>query len=265
MEEEYAHPAIFIGHGSALNAFDKQGKYYKALLNFAKNNPRPDTIVVLSAHWQTDETIEITGNETQFPELPEDEENSYLKALIKSIRGNPALARSIIYSLKKKGFKSRVNTEKGIDHGAWIPVYLMYPELDIPVLQISVPLDKRPKSIFKLGLSLRAFRKEKILFIGSGNVVHNRKIRHQERDAPVSGWAKDFDAWIEEHIFGDLDELFDYENLAPNSSYAAPTPEHLSPLFFVLGLKYDFEKIKTIYEGFEHSTTSMRSFCFEMK
>ena len=261
MEADFVFPALFVGHGSISNAFIKDGKYYKALMNFKASNPIPDTIVVLSAHWQTDNQFEITcwENNEAFCDDEESNDHGTLKR-IKPITGNVSLARSIVYTLKKKGIKSSINDERGIDQGVWIPLSILYPDQDIPIVQISLQVAKGPRSLFKLGMYLKKFRTENILFMGSGNVVYNRKIRHQEKDAPVSGWAKDFDSWIEESIFGDLENLFNYQEYAPNADYAVPTTEHLDPLFFVLGLKNEDEKIKTIYEGFEHSTTSMRTF-----
>ena len=245
-----------------MNALEKEGKYYKALKKFSITNPEPEAIVVVSSHWETENIIEITGSEVLEPLLLEDEEQKKLKSLKKTFIGNPSLARSLAYSLKKKGIKSKVNMNRGIDHGAWVPIYLMYPEKNIPIIQFSLPAEKGPKSLFRLGNALKSFRKDNILFLGSGNVVFNPKIKHQSKEAPISGWAKDFDAWIEENMFGDLENLFDYQNLAPNANYAMPTSEHISPMFVILGLKNKEEKIKTMYEGFEYSTTSMR--CFQI-
>lgn len=260
MVEEQLFPALFIGHGSPSNALLKNGKYFKALRTFADSHPKPSSIVVLSAHWQTEDIIEITGNEELIPFLTEETDNGELIKLLKPFKGNPSLARSIAYALKKKGIRAKINNEYGLDYGAWGPASLLYPENDVPIIQLSLPMAKSPKTLLRFGLSLKVFRKEDILFIGSGNIVYNEKIRHQQQDAQISGWAIDFDTWIEENMFGELDNLLDYENQAPNANYAVPTPDHFNPIFFVLGLKGVDEKIKTIYEGFEFSTTSMRSF-----
>lgn len=259
MDEGFIFPALFVGHGSTTNAFINEGKYYKALVNFSSTNPRPDSIIVVSAHWQTRKEYQITCWNKNVPICDEQADETLIKK-VKSFTGNEELARSLVYTLKKKGIKAKVNTERGLDQGVWVPLSIMYPDNDIPVVQLSLQIAKRPKSLYKLGESLRNYRKENILIIGSGNVVYTSKIRHKEKDAPISGWAKDFDIWIEENIFGDLEDLFNYQEYAPNADYAVPTTEHLDPLFFVLGLKHEQEKIKTIFEGFEHSTTSMRSF-----
>ncbi len=194
------------------------------------------------------------------PFLPEEFNTKEFEKFIKPYKGNPTLARSIVYTLKKKGLKAKINNSYGLDYGAWGPVSLLYPDIEIPVIQISLPLEKKPKSLLKLGVSLRTYRNDNILFIGSGNIVYNEKIKHQQKDAPSSGWAKDFDDWVEENMFGELDNLLDYQEQGPNANYAVPTPEHFNPIFFVLGLKGVDEKISTIYEGFEFSTTSMRTF-----
>jgi 4,5-DOPA dioxygenase extradiol len=260
MEEENPFPALFIGHGSVVNALLKQGKYYSALRKFSTKNRKPDSVIVLSAHWETENLIEITSrekNESYFDNNDVIEDNSQFNY---PPPGNSTLARSISYYLKKKGIKNKLNSDRGLDKGVWIPLHILYPDADIPVIQISLPIDRTPKMIFKLGTYLRHFRNQDILLIGSGNIVNNPKIRHKLQDAPVSGWARDFDTWVEEKLFTEINELMDYETHAPNSNYAVPTTEHFDPMFFVLGLKFENEKIYPIYEGFEHSTTSMRSF-----
>lgn len=260
MEENFIFPALFVGHGSTTNAFAKEeDKYHKALANFSSSNPKPETIIVLSAHWQTEKHYEITCWDKNNYFCDEQVNNDIIKKL-KPVKGNVPLSRSLVHTLKKKGINLKINTERGLDQGVWIPLSIMYPEQDIPVIQLSLQLVKGPRSHFKLGAALKGFRSENILFIGSGNVVYTTKIMHKDKDAQVSGWAKDFDTWIEEAIYGDLEDLFNYQDDAPNADYAVPTTEHLDPLFFILGLKNEDEIIKTIYEGFEHSTTSMRSF-----
>ena len=263
MVEGYKFPALFLGLKSPSNDDVKEGKYYRILQNFANSHPNPQAIVVMSAYWVTEVIFEITGKEKLNPIVSESNERKNEKTVFKFQKGNPALARSIAYSLKKKGIKSKINNDYGLDYGALLPMNVMYPERKIPIIQISVPIQKTPKSLFRLGQGLRNFRNENVLFIGSGNTVFNERIRHQEIDDPPSGWAKDFDDFVEEHIFGDLEDLFDYEAQAPNANYAVTEKESIYPLFFVLGLKNDEEKVKTLFEGFEYSTTSLRSFFLE--
>lgn len=258
MVEINPFPALFIGHGSPFNIKIREGKYYKSLQKFVSSIEKPESIIVLSAHWETDK-VEITSWDEHEPYVEEDEE-SLIPLIKKSYIGNPSLSRSIAYTFKKKGISSKINSDRGIDSAVWCPYSLMFNDADIPIIQLSLPADRRPKALYKLGLSLINFRKENILIMGSGNIVYSKKIMHKEKDAPVSGWAKDFDDFIEEHLFVSIDNLFKYSDTAPNALYAVATTEHIDPMFFILGSKFENEKIRTIYEGFEYSTTSMRSF-----
>lgn len=260
MAESNRFPALFLGLRAPSNALLTEDKYVRALQSFVKSHPVPSAIVVFSSYWTTDNIIELTGSEELNPIVSNDDDLNIIKSLYNSQKGNPALARSIAYSLKKKGIKSKINKEHGLDYGALFPINLMYPEGDISIIQISIPIQKSPKTLFRLGQSLKKFRNENILFIGSGNIVFNKKVRHQTIDDPASSWAKEFDDFIEENMFKDIDNLFDYEEQGPDAAFAVTNPERINPMFFVLGLKYDDEKVKTLFEGFEFSTTSLRSF-----
>jgi 4,5-DOPA dioxygenase extradiol len=164
--------------------------------------------------------------------------------------------------LNEHGFQAAVTNDRGLDHGTWIPLRLMYPEADIPVIAMSVPLQLTPEELFKIGQALAPLREQGAMILGSGGIVHNLRLVHfEDRDFPVERWAAEFDRWfgdtVEQRNFSDL---FSYRDAAPHAQLAVPTFEHLAPVFVVLGAGSDAEKVTTIYKGFEHGNVSMRSF-----
>ncbi len=129
---------------------------------------------------------------------------------------------------------------RGLDHGAWVPLKIMYPAADIPVLQLSLPTQD-PERLLELGRRLRPLREEGVLIIGSGFLTHGLPFLREFRiDADAPGWSTDFDAWAGEALArGDVDELAAYRSKAPGMPYAHPTVEHYTPLFVTLGAATD--------------------------
>ena len=142
---------------------------------------------------------------------------------------------------------------RGLDHGAWVPLKVMYPYADIPVIQLSMPTHD-PERLFRLGRRLQPLRQEGVLIIGSGFMTHG--LRHATREMfwenQIPGWSKEFDAWVAEALArGDLDTLADYDR-APGMPYAHPTVEHFTPLFIALGAATDPEAApKTVIDDFQ--------------
>jgi 4,5-DOPA dioxygenase extradiol len=131
---------------------------------------------------------------------------------------------------------------RGLDHGAWVPLKIMYPDADIPVLQMSLPTDD-PDRLLALGARLRGLRDEGVLIVGSGFLTHGLPFLREFRiDAAAPGWSTDFDAWAADALArGAVDELASYRSLAPGLPYAHPTVEHYTPLFVTLGAATDPE------------------------
>jgi 4,5-DOPA dioxygenase extradiol len=141
---------------------------------------------------------------------------------------------------------------RGLDHGAWVPLKIMYPEADIPVLQMSLPTQD-PTRLLRLGERLRPLRDEGVLIIGSGFLTHGLPFLTEFRiDAAAPGWSQDFDAWAGEALArGDVDALASYRTQAPGMPYAHPTVEHYTPLFVTLGASTDPEQPgEQLFEGF---------------
>lgn len=255
-------PAVFISHGSPMVAV-QSGRYQDALAAFGRN-VRPRAIVAISAHWSSRTTIEITGAKQHstihdFGGFP-----AALYEITYDVPGSPELAKQIADLLGAGGWNAEITKDRGLDHGVWIPLGLMYPEANIPVVAMSVPLQFTPEELYKVGEALAPLRREGALILGSGGIVHNlRLVNFADPHAPVDEWAAQFDTWfritVEEQK---LDQLFVFANTAPHARRAVPTFEHFAPVFPVLGAGGKNSTITTIYEGFEHGNISMRSFAF---
>ncbi|OHD17281.1 MAG: hypothetical protein A2087_12270 [Spirochaetes bacterium GWD1_61_31] len=245
---------VFIGHGSPMNALAKN-KYSEFLSNYARTILVPKAIVVVSAHWQTTGTF-ITGNSN--PEQLYDF-YGFLDTLYKikyAPAGSPPIAELICNEIPT----IKVDPDRGIDHAGWAVVKHLYPDCNVPLLEISLDILKDARQHFSLGRQLGKLRNAGILFIGSGNLVHNlREISYDEAEKPF-GWAIKADHWLSDKLDGrQLDELIDYERYFPEYKRSIPTTEHYLPLLYILGMLATDWKIKTIYEEIQNGSVSMRS------
>ena len=225
-------PTLYIGHGAPPLVDD--ALWVAELAAWAKALPRPKAVLMVSAHW---ENAPLTMGATQtgvplvydFGGFPE----RYYRVQYRS-PGAPQLAADVRKLLSDQ--KVAEEPERGLDHGAYVPLTVMYPEADVPVLQISMPsLD--PEELFAIGRRLRPLRDQGVLVIGSGFLTHGLPfLRDFRLDAPPPDWSMEFDAWAHEALeHGDIDELSDFRHKAPAVRYAHPRTEHLAPLFVTLG------------------------------
>lgn len=253
-------PAAFVSHGSPMVAVES-GAFQDALRNFGASL-KPSAILVVSAHWDSGATISITSGERNtliydFGGFPRD-----LYELKYDAPGSPALAREVA-SLLQPHFQLVLDPHRGLDHGAWVPLRLMFPTAEIPVAELSIPTSLSPQTLFEIGRLLEPLRARGVLILGSGGIVHNlRTVDFRNQHSPAQSWAADFDRWFAETIAARDDEaLFNYRSV-PNAPLAVPTPEHFVPVFVVLGAARNSDALAIIYEGFEYGTLSMRSFSF---
>ena len=230
-------PAIYLGHGAPTLLDDPT--WPAELAAWAGELPRPRAILTVSAHWQS---APLTlGATTQVPLVydfygfPE----RYYDVRYDS-PGAPELAARI-KALMRPGEEVVERPDRGLDHGAYVPLIPMYPEADIPVLQMAMP-DLAPAHLFEIGRRLAPLRDEGVLIMGSGFMTHGLAFLHEFWDgrAGAPEWSVEFDLWAAETLGrGDLDALFDFRNRAPGMPYAHPTVEHFAPLFVALGAATD--------------------------
>jgi len=232
-------PALYIGHGAPPLVDDTL--WTSQLAAWANELPRPTAILMVSAHWES-APLTLGATETGVPLVydfggfPE----RYYRAQYRS-PGAPELAAKI-KALMADTETVAEQPRRGLDHGAYVPLTVMYPNADIPVLQMSLPtLD--PDKLLALGRRLAPLRDEGVLIIGSGFLTHGLPfLRDFQVDQTPPGWSKEFDAWAAEALTrGAVDELADFRNRAPGMPYAHPTFEHFAPMFVTLGAASDPE------------------------
>jgi 4,5-DOPA dioxygenase extradiol len=254
-------PAAFVSHGSPMVAIDTPDAYTDAIADLGRRN-RPRALAVVSAHWTTSGGAAIAAGERprvihDFGGFPE-----ALYRLEYPAHGDPALSVEIAARLGAAGIPARLDPSHGIDHGTWIPLRIAWPDGAIPVVQVSLP-EMGPRDLFRMGEALRPLRDEGVLVLGSGGMVHNlRELDWEHKYAPPEPWAQAFDAWMAAHLeAGDVEALLDWRERAPSARRAAPTTEHLDPLFVALGAAGG-NRPTTIFEGFHHGSLGMRSLEF---
>ena len=244
-----ALPALFLSHG-APPVFD-DGLWIAQLSRWARSIPKPTGIVVVSAHWEqaplllsataahTPLIYDFGGFHPRYYEMTYDTPDA------------SALGQQIA-SLIPDEMPFAQAPNRGLDHGAWVPLKVMYPSGDIPVVQLSLP-SQDPRALFDLGQRLQALRDHGILVIGSGFMTHGLPYLTGEnfQHNTVPTWSAEFDRWAEETIAAkDLDTLFNYKSSAPGLPYAHPTVEHFTPLFLSLGLSTE-DRTETAIDGFQ--------------
>ena len=258
-----ALPAVFISHGSPLVAIE-QDDYTEALRALGERYPDAAALVVVSAHWEEPWPLRVTAWKRyeilhDFGGFP-----AALYRLDYPAPGAPRLASHIEDALRGAGLDASLDRDRGLDHGAWVPLRLAWPAATIPVIEVSLPVPRTPQQLFDLGRALRPLRRQGVLLIGSGGIVHNlRRVRFADEFAPADDWAVAFEQWVSERIAaGDWQALLSYRGLAPHASLAVPTTEHFDPLFAVLGAAFEGETASTLYAGYRYGNLSMRSLAF---
>src|SRR5690606_16540108 len=236
-EQSTKMPVLFIGHGSPMNGIE-DNEFSRTWAKFGKEIPRPEAVLVISAHWLTSGT-HITAMEN--PKTIHDF-GGFPQALFDvqyPAKGNPILANETASLIQSTTVG--LDHDWGLDHGTWTVVRHMYPNADIPVLQLSIDYSKPPQYHYELAKEITALRKKGVLIIGSGNMVHNlRMVDWRKLNEPDYGfdWAIEMNVIFKDKITnGDHKVLIDYENLNKAAKLAIPTPDHYYPLLYNLSLQ----------------------------
>ena len=233
-------PVLFVGHGSPMNAIE-DNEFHRAWGDVAQRLPRPRAILCVSAHWET-RGVRVTSS--AHPETIHDF-YGFPQALF-DVRypapGDPRLATRTATLLEAAG--AALDAERGLDHGTWSVLAAMYPQADVPVVQLSMDTREPGASHFALARALAPLRDEGVLVLGSGNIVHNLRAFRFDEPRPYD-WASAFDSEVRRRVLaGAHAELIDYEALGPNARLAIPTPEHYLPLLYVLALQAGDEPVR---------------------
>lgn len=233
-------PALFLSHGAPPLVDD--ARWVSELQQLAGQLPRPDAVLIVSAHWEAaplmlgaTETVPLVHDFGGFAQR-------YYEVTYPA-PGAPALADALEALLPRTTSVAR--TSRGLDHGAYVPLTVMYPDADVPVLQMSLPT-LEPDRLLALGRRLRPLREQGVLIVGSGFTTHGLPFLTRQHfldpSAPVPGWSEEFDHWAREALeAGDVETLAAFRDRAPGMPYAHPTVEHLAPMFVTLGAASDPE------------------------
>jgi 4,5-DOPA dioxygenase extradiol len=253
-------PSLFISHGSPLLALEP-GASGPALQQLAAQFPRPTAIVVVSAHWESD-TLQVGSHPAprtwhDFGGFPPP-----LYALHYPAPGDPALAMRIAERLGLHGLPATLEPQRPFDHGVWVPLRLMYPQADIPVVQVSLPSQYGPALQLAVGTALAGLREEGVLLVGSGSITHNlRELNRHAEDDVSTPWALAFRDWMVEKLKArDTRALLDYRQQAPHAVRNHPSDEHLLPLYFALGAGSEFS---VAHQGFTLGALGMDVYRFD--
>lgn len=240
-------PALYLGHGAPPLLDDPVWSGELAALS--GRLPRPKAILIVSAHWES-APVSLTASGAPLVYDFGGFAQKYYE-MTYATPDSTALA-SRIAKLLPASEPVHQHASRGLDHGAWVPLKIMYPEADIPVVQMSLPTHD-PHRLMRLGERLKPLRDEGVLIVGSGFLTHGLPFLKEFRiEAAAPGWSSDFDAWAGEAMArGDVDTLVGYRDRAPGMPYAHPTVEHYTPLFVTLGAASDpSEPGEQIIEGF---------------
>lgn len=242
-------PALYLGHGAPPLVDDP--RWVAQLEAWARDIPRPKSVLVVSAHWESapltigaTTPVPLVYDFWGFPQKYYD--------VTYPAPGAPQLARDVAALMPDTETVAQ-QPNRGLDHGAYVPLTVMYPDADVPTLQISLPT-MDPRRLFELGRRLRPLRDQGVLIMGSGFLTHGLPFVdfHAGIDQKAPGWSAEFDAWAGAALAnGDVDELMDFTRKAPGMPYAHPTVDHFAPLFVTLGAASDPEAgVDTTIDGF---------------
>ncbi len=257
MHSNQLMPALFIGHGSPMNAIEENG-YVAAWREAAASIPRPKGILCISAHWETAGTFVTAMDRPKtihdFYGFPDE-----LYRIQYPAPGSPELAHRVRSLITSTAVHMDNGNVWGLDHGAWSVLRRMYPEADIPTVQLSLDRTQLPRFHYDRGAVLSALRSEGILIVGSGNIVHNLRMLQWSADKPYP-WAEEFDRLVADLILtGEHERLVDYTLLGESSRLSIPTNEHFLPLLYILALQQPDEHASFFAEGVPMGSISMRS------
>jgi 4,5-DOPA dioxygenase extradiol len=254
-------PSMFVSHGAPTLALE-QNNTVEFLKRLGGELGRPAAILCVSAHWNT-EAPEVSGAERpetihDFGGFPEE-----LYRMRYPAPGAPGLAGRVRELLGEAGLACTVSPNRGLDHGAWVPLTLIYPDADMPVTQLSVQPLLGTEHHYRMGRALAPLREEGVLILATGSATHN--LSRIGRGEVPPAWAKEFDEWLFRKISdGALDELLDYRSLAPHAAVAHPTDEHLLPLFVALGAGSSQAQARgrSLHRGWTWGSLSMAAYDF---
>lgn len=252
-------PGLFISHGSPMLALNPE-QVGPALHRLSLNLPKPKAIVVMSAHWESNALEVNTGIRPEtwhdFRGFPEE-----LYDIRYPAPGDPEIAEQILNLLANAQISAHANSTRPRDHGVWMPLLHMYPDADIPVIEISLPMNMSSEEIFNIGKALAPLRDQQILLIGSGSITHNlRELSWSGISSNVPEWASTFRNHVVQKLaHSDYQAVLDWQTI-PYVQRNHPTIEHFAPLFFSMGTG---ERFNVVHSSFTMGALGMDIYRFD--
>ncbi|HET7628196.1 MAG TPA: class III extradiol ring-cleavage dioxygenase [Bacillales bacterium] len=251
-------PSLFIAHGAPLLAIE-DNDYTQFLTQLGKQLPRPKAVVLFSAHWESD--VQKVGNVNEYETIHDF--GGFPKELYDiryPAKGHAEIAGEVKALLSENGINAEFDSRRGLDHGAWVVLRMLFPDANVPVVSMSVNPNLTPVEQERIGRALSPLREKDVLIIGSGGTVHNlRAVNMRKDDQTVDAWAKAFDDWLSECLVtGDVDALFNYEKAAPYAEQAVPPygKEHFVPLFYAIGASHTDRKAQLLHRSYRYGNLS---------
>ncbi|TDF95528.1 DODA-type extradiol aromatic ring-opening family dioxygenase [Paenibacillus piri] len=253
-------PSFFMAHGAPTLVLE-HNPYTRFLRILGAQIPKPRGVVLFSAHWES--PVQAISGAAQ-PETIHDffgyPQRLYQYEYV--ARGDILLSLEVQKLLTAEGIGCRIHDERGLDHGAWTVLSLLLPHADVPVVTLSVNPRLVPEEQYRIGMSLMPLREQDYLIIGSGGTVHNPGLLGWDAKE-ADNWAIEFDQWLAERIhIWDLEALFEYERRAPFAADAAPTREHLAPLFIGMGAADVKRKAALLHQQYQYGSLSLSCWMF---
>jgi 4,5-DOPA dioxygenase extradiol len=259
-------PTLFISHGSPMHAIES-GRAGEVWAMLGEAQPKPKALLIATAHWESNLPM-LSGNARppmiyDFGGFPDP-----LYKIRYAAPGAPELAEQAQSLLKSAGITAGIDGCRGFDHGTWVPLLRMFPDADIPVVQLSVQPGLGARHHYRVGQALATLRDEGVLIIGSGHLTHNLRetfaaLRTGGHAAGSAEYVRKFQAWMFEHLNAhDIGALLDYRERAPDALRAHPTEEHFLPLFVALGAAGENATIERVFDGLEWDSLAMDAYRF---
>jgi len=256
------YPSLFVSHGApTLPLEDVPAKEF--LKDLGRMYPNPRAVICVSAHWETDSPQVNSG------ERPETIHDFYgfpsaLYKMIYPAKGSPEIAEEVAGRVRRAGMDCTVNEARGLDHGAWVPLMLMFPRANIPVVQLSIQHHLDPAEHMRLGKAVASLREGGILILGSGGAVHPLGYADFWEGKETDKWALSFDDWLAEAVTSwDTAGLVDFRRRAPYPERAHPRPDHYMPLMAAVGSAGESVKGRVLHRSWQYGDLGMAAYAFE--
>ncbi|MEO2210020.1 DODA-type extradiol aromatic ring-opening family dioxygenase [Paenibacillus polymyxa] len=254
-------PSLFIAHGAPSLALE-ENVYTEFLQKLGQELPKPKAIVLFSAHWES--TTQLVSSVANYETIydfggfqPELYQIKY------PAQGQAETTAEVERLFAEAGIPVQTDDVRGLDHGAWVVLRLLYPDADIPVIALSVNRYLTGEQQYQVGQALASLREQDILVIGSGGTVHNLRRLNWESNG-VDPWASEFDNWLHDKLVSwDTESLFSYDTLAPSAQAAVPTPEHFVPLLLAMGAGHQNKQASLLFKAYQYGNLSLSCWKFD--